>query len=212
MLFPQIKLKDKDKTSTVFVKFTPMSKQKEIGEQTKPPPSKTTPKQEQRVWHKHTKMTEINTFLASHSQKMADFNYYTAIGWVLTMEQWPQVSTASSMMREKSETEMLFSFKYQFYSSVHGRRTELQREWQVQAAKVVPRDYRTVFLHYILPLNKCVVSYQDILTDISQCWWCITVVTSAFFGLCGIWQNLKEEFCLPLRTVPRVQWLLLWRL
>lgn len=157
-------------------------------------------------------MTEINTILASHSQKMADFNYCTAIGWVLTMEQWPQVLTASSMMKEKSETEMLFSFEYQFYSSVHGRRTELQREWQVQAAKVVLRDYRTVFLHYILPLNKCMVSYQDILTDISQCWWCITVVTSAFFGLCGIWQNLKEEFCLPLWTVPRVQWLLLWRL
>lgn len=40
MLFPQIKLKDKDKTSTVFVMFTPMSKQKETGEQTKPPPWK----------------------------------------------------------------------------------------------------------------------------------------------------------------------------
>lgn len=56
-----------------------MSKQKQIDEQTKPPPLKTTPKQEQKVWDKHTKMTEINTSSASRSQKVADFNYYTAV-------------------------------------------------------------------------------------------------------------------------------------
>lgn len=38
-----------------------MSKQEQTDEQTKPPPPNTTPKQEQKVWDKHIKMTEINT-------------------------------------------------------------------------------------------------------------------------------------------------------